>query len=114
MPPGRRSGGPGRDAGPPRPTAPRAMPKILLSIVGLPSLLRSRTRTRCSEVHATAAAGRALLALWILGRVWTRGQRASHLLQLRTGGHLLGVDRGLDAVEEALQPADELGLRDAQ
>ncbi len=42
-----------------------------------------------------------------------RRQRA-HLLQLGLGGHLLGDERGLDAVEEALEPADELGLRDAQ
>ena len=43
-----------------------------------------------------------------------RGQRAAHLLELGPRGHLLGVDRGLDAVEEALEPADELGLRDPQ
>ena len=41
-------------------------------------------------------------------------QGAAHLLQLRAGGHLLGVDRGLDAVEEPLEPADQLGLRDPQ
>src|SRR5580693_5810182 len=45
----------------------------------------------------------------------TRGQRAlSHLLQLRTRGHLLGEQRGLDAVEQPLQPADQLSLRDPQ
>src|SRR6478609_1490485 len=38
----------------------------------------------------------------------------THLLELGTRGHLLGVDRGLDAVEEALEPAHELGLRDPQ
>src|SRR5262245_9925363 len=37
-----------------------------------------------------------------------------HLLQLLTGRHLLGEQRGLDAVEQALQPADQLGLRDTQ
>ena len=42
------------------------------------------------------------------------GQRAAHLLELGAGRHLLGVDRGLDAVEEALEPADELGLGDPQ
>ena len=30
------------------------------------------------------------------------------------GGHLLGVDRGLDAVEQPLEPADQLGLGDPQ
>ena len=39
---------------------------------------------------------------------------AAHLLQLLAGGHLLGEQRGLDAVEQPLEPADELGLRDAQ
>ena len=43
------------------------------------------------------------------------GQRAlAHLLQLCAGGHLLGEQRGLDAVEQPLQPADQLGLGDAQ
>src|SRR4051812_35531364 len=42
------------------------------------------------------------------------GQRPAHLLELRAGRHLLGVDRGLDAVEEPLEPADELGLRDPE
>ena len=41
-------------------------------------------------------------------------QRPAHLLELRPGGHLLGEQRGLDAVEQALQPADQLGLRDPQ
>ena len=44
----------------------------------------------------------------------TGGQCASHLLELCAGGHLLGVDRGLDAVEESLEPANELRLGDAQ
>ena len=41
-------------------------------------------------------------------------ERAAHLLQLTPGRHLLGEQRGLDAVEQALQPADQLGLRDPQ
>src|SRR3954470_20072569 len=32
---------------------------------------------------------------------------AAHLLQLLLGGQLLGEERGLDAVEEAFEPADE-------
>ena len=36
------------------------------------------------------------------------------MLQLRAGGHLLREQGGLDAVEQAFQPADQLGLRDAQ
>ena len=38
----------------------------------------------------------------------------AHLLELVLRLHLLGEQRGLDAVEEAFEPADELGLRDAQ
>src|SRR4051794_5470350 len=73
-----------------------------------------------SEVHTTTAvlgplgrAGRCLATLAAThGLGEPRWQRAAHLLQLCPGSHLLGVDRGLDAVEEALEPADELGLRD--
>ena len=43
-----------------------------------------------------------------------RRQGAAHLLELRPGGHLLGVHRGLDPVEEPLEPADQLGLGDPQ
>ena len=39
---------------------------------------------------------------------------AAHLLELRAGRHLLGEQRGLDAVEQALEPADQLGLGDPQ
>ena len=43
------------------------------------------------------------------------GQRAlAHLLELGARCHLLGEQRGLDAVEQALQPADELRLGDPQ
>src|SRR6185295_10283139 len=39
----------------------------------------------------------------------TRGQRPpSHLLELLLGHHLLRHHRGLDAMEEALEPAHEL------
>ena len=47
-----------------------------------------------------------------LGRA-PRGKSA-HLLQLLLGGHLLGHEGGLDAVEEAFEPADQLGVGDAQ
>ena len=42
------------------------------------------------------------------------GRQRPHLLQLGLGGHLLGDEGGLDAVEEPLEPADELGLGDPQ
>ena len=38
-------------------------------------------------------------------------QRSAHLLELRPGRHLLGEQRGLDAVKQSLKPADQLGLR---
>ena len=38
---------------------------------------------------------------------------APELLELRARGHLLREQRGLDPVEQALEPSDELGLRDA-
>ena len=49
---------------------------------------------------------------WLRRRA--RRQAPAHLLQLGAGRHLLGEQRRLDAVEQALQPADELGLRDPQ
>ncbi len=45
------------------------------------------------------------------------GQRlpaGTHLLELHPGRHLLGDEGGLDAVEQPLQPADELGMGDPQ
>ena len=49
-----------------------------------------------------------------LARQHRAGQRAAHLLQLLLRGHLLGEQGRLDAVEEPLEPTDQLRLRDAQ
>src|SRR5207245_5902569 len=46
---------------------------------------------------------------WLVG-ARDREPAALELLELGPGGHLLGEDRGLDAVEQALEPADELRL----
>ena len=43
-----------------------------------------------------------------------RRQRAAHLLKLCPGRHLLREQRGLDAVEEPFQPADQLRLCDTE
>src|SRR5215217_143776 len=43
-----------------------------------------------------------------------RQRTLPHLLQLLARGHLLGEQRGLDAVEQAFEPADQLGLSDSQ
>ena len=71
-----------------------------------------RRRAAGLQVLPGAAAEAALGSL--LARRGARRQPAAHLLQLRAGGHLLGEQRGLDAVEQPLQPADQLGLRDPQ
>ena len=42
------------------------------------------------------------------------GQGPAHLLQLCARRHLLREQHGLDAVEQALEPADELRLRDPE
>ena len=39
---------------------------------------------------------------------------AAHLLELRAGRHLLGEQGRLDAVEQPLEPTDQLRLRDAK
>ena len=43
-----------------------------------------------------------------------RERPLAHLVELGPGCHLLGHQCGLDAVEEALEPADQLGLGDPQ
>ena len=48
------------------------------------------------------------------GPAGSAGRPPAHLLQLQPGRHLLGDQRRLDAVEQPLQPADQLGLRDPQ
>ena len=56
-----------------------------------------------------------LLVLLLVRRGHQAGrQRAAHLLELCPGRHLLGEQRGLDAVEESFEPADQLGLRDTE
>src|SRR4051794_8149489 len=74
---------------------------------------------RRSEVHAAGVVAGSLLAVLVLAVPGPRRhpagrKRPAHLLELRACRHLLGVDRRLDAVEETLEPADQLGLRDAQ
>jgi hypothetical protein len=69
-----------------------------------------------SEIHASTllpviTLGLRGLVAWRCGNAWWQG--SSHLLQLRSRSHLLGEQSGLDAVEQPLEPADQLGLGDA-
>src|SRR4051795_13680563 len=76
-----------------------------------------------SEVHTAAVA----LLLGVAGMPhlsWTRHlpvgghgpcrQCPAHLFELGASSYLLGVDRGLDPVEQPLQPPDELRLGDPE
>ena len=75
----------------------------------------SRKRLRREQLRRSEVRTRALLLLLLIGRLhepW--GERAAHLLELRAGRHLLREQRGLDAVEESFEPADQLRLGDAQ
>src|SRR5690606_25868810 len=74
-----------------------------------------RVRSPGSQVLAGASGRVVAAAVARVDGLQAGRQRAlAHLLQLGAGGHLLGEQRGLDAVEQALQPTDQLGLRDAQ
>src|SRR5712671_2081537 len=68
---------------------------------------QSRFGSDCAEVIGLeVVAGRAP------ARSGFEGAALAHLLELLLGLHLLREQRRLDAVEEAFEPADELGLRD--
>ena len=69
----------------------------------------SEVLARVRRVRARPAPGRPADEARVAGR-----QGPAHLLELRARRHLLGEQRGLDAVEETLEPADELGLRDPE
>jgi hypothetical protein len=60
---------------------------------------------------ALTGLARSLLHGLVGNHSWRQG--ASHLLELRACGHLLGVDRRLDPVEQPFEPPDQLGLRNA-
>ena len=82
-----------------------------------------RTAIQCTELGTGArGTGRCrcladpLLGISVaVGGGHAGGQRAAaHLLELRARRHLLGEQRRLDAVEQPLEPADQLRLGDAQ
>ena len=70
-----------------------------------------RRATPPLQVGAGTVPARFLVGLRHLRRHLAAGELA-HFLELTLGGELLGHQRGLDAVEQAFEPADQLGLRD--
>src|SRR5689334_9701193 len=106
-----------------RPIAPPALPRntffserVFASKIG--------NSTQALWVEMCGCEGRVTRSLQILPGPRLRSaalyayagrQRAlPHLLQLLTSRHLLGEQGGLDAVEQAFEPADQLGLCDPQ
>ena len=68
-----------------------------------------------ARLQVGARAGARVRAVVVIVVVRDTGrQRAAHLLQLGAGRHLLGEQGRLDPVEETFEPADQLGLRDAE
>ena len=79
-------------------------------VIPAPSLPTGRCKVRAGPIGQSSPPG----GLSHAGPPDTRRAAATHPLELLTGSDLLGEQRGLDAVEQALQPADELGLGDAE
>src|SRR5690554_726625 len=71
--------------------------RVVLATVHRGSKVRRRLQVGAGTVGRGALAG-------------TARQLGPHLLELLARRHLLGEERGLDAVEEPLEPSDELGL----
>src|SRR5512139_340784 len=108
-----------------RPIAPPALPRnAFFSERALASKMGNSTHALCVSMCGTTEPAPTRNSEVLPGsrlrrapaHCHARRQRPlpAHLLQLLTRGHLLGEQCGLDAVEQALEPADELGLGDAQ
>ncbi len=77
--------------------------------------VRSLDRSGASEVLAASRTGRRRAGRPARRQRIARAATPSpHLLELHPCGHLLRDERGLQAVEHALEPADQLGLGDPQ
>ena len=76
-------------------------------------LARLRDGRRVLQIRPGAAVRRLGLILLAGGHEAGR-ERPPHLLKLGPCRHLLREQRGLDAVEQAFEPSDELGLGDPQ
>src|SRR5690625_2948538 len=107
-----------------RPIAPPALPRnAFFNDRDLASKMGNSTQASWVSMRGSVAdngvlqvlAGAGVAVPAVAARGGAGRQRAvAHLLQLCAGGHLLGEQRGLDAVEQPLQPAHQLGLGDAQ
>ena len=75
---------------------------------------QSSSATTAARTSQSALRGRRRAVRPAVGLPELEGAPLAHLLELLLRLHLLGEQRRLDAVEEAFEPADELGLRDAQ
>ena len=73
--------------------------------------IRGRSRADQRRIRGRCRAGRAAICC---PPCIAAGRQLAHLLELLAGGQLLGEQRRLDAVEQAFEPADQLGLGDAQ
>src|ERR687892_463706 len=74
---------------------------------------RCRARTRASEVLARRPLGVLGRLARLAGHLPRAELAAPHLLEGRLGLHVLGPQRGLDAVEQSLEPAEKLRLGNA-
>ena len=109
-----------------RPIAPPALPRnAFFSERVLASKMGNSTQASRVSMKGSGDNGRRLLQVLPgpmtgpsghAGLTHAGRQRtlAAHVLQLSPCGHLLGEQRGLDAVEQTFQPADQLRLGDAQ
>ncbi len=73
-----------------------------------------RHHDRSEEKVLKVRAGRGALLCFLIRGYHPGRQGAAHLLELGASRHLLGEQRGLDAVEQAFQPAHQLGLGNPQ
>src|SRR5690606_16055841 len=88
----------------------RTAPATPRAVTGLGGRRRAdRSGPTGLQVGARAGVGALGARLVLAG-----GQLPPHLLELLAGGHLLGEEGGLDAVEEPLEPTHELGLGHSQ
>src|SRR5204863_1977485 len=92
----------------PRARPRRATPAVARRGSAASSWAPSRDGATTAQSSLQVRAGRATT------RARFEGSALPHLLDLLLRLHLLGEERRLDAVEETLEPADELRLRDPQ